>query len=121
MASSKGIVAIGLISMVLVFAIFVQEAGAEYIGNPALGKGAAPGCGPLHPEMCRDKPGNEYQRGCEKENRCRGEAGAEYIGNPALGRGAAPGCGPLHPEMCRDKPGNEYQRGCEKENRCRGG
>ncbi|KAE8650705.1 hypothetical protein Csa_010421 [Cucumis sativus] len=31
----------------------------------------SPGCSPTHPELCRVKSANPYQRGCNRIDRCR--------------------------------------------------
>ncbi|KAB1208767.1 Protein RALF-like 9 [Morella rubra] len=81
MVLSKGSIVVWLcVFMVVVCGLLVQDTNAvlvqavdkDQIGNPAMGKGAAPNCDPSHPGSCHDSPANHYQRGCEKINDCRG-------------------------------------------------
>ena len=37
-----------------------------------VGGDVSPGCSPTHPELCRVKIANPYQRGCNQIYRCRG-------------------------------------------------
>ncbi|KAK3183673.1 hypothetical protein Dsin_030959 [Dipteronia sinensis] len=110
--------------------LFVTDTEATSIGNGALGRDDIP-CGPNNRENCKEgPPANNYQRGCERSERCRGgkkkgkssqDTEATSIGNGALGRDDIP-CGPNNRENCKEgPPANNYQRGCERSERCRGG
>ncbi|KAF5741494.1 hypothetical protein HS088_TW10G00492 [Tripterygium wilfordii] len=73
MALSK-MMAVLCLSMLLVSAVFVEEAYGR--SGPEISYGAIVGNNKhfcrLHPERCKDKPANNYNRGCDHSTRCRG-------------------------------------------------
>ncbi|CAK7349859.1 unnamed protein product [Dovyalis caffra] len=72
---SKNLMVFGLTLMVVCACFAPIVAGDEppTIGYGAIGKGGIPGCSPKNPnaKACNNVPANPYDRGCEKENRCR--------------------------------------------------
>ncbi|CAK7349863.1 unnamed protein product [Dovyalis caffra] len=72
---SKNLMVFGLTLMVVCacFASIVAGDEPPTIGYGAIGKGGIPGCSPKNPnaKACNEVPANPYDRGCEKENRCR--------------------------------------------------
>jgi hypothetical protein len=70
MAMSKGMVL--CLCVIMLCGLFVKDTNATVISNGAMVKNRAAPCSRLHPQDCVTPPANEYQRGCEKEERCRG-------------------------------------------------
>ncbi|CAK7349860.1 unnamed protein product [Dovyalis caffra] len=72
---SKNLMVFGLTLMVVCACFAPIVAGDEppTIGYGAIGKDGIPGCSPKNPnaKACNNVPANPYDRGCEKENRCR--------------------------------------------------
>ncbi|CAK7349866.1 unnamed protein product [Dovyalis caffra] len=72
---SKSLMVFGLTLMVVCacFAPIVSGDEPPTIGYGAIGKDGIPGCSPKNPnaKACNEVPANPYDRGCEKENRCR--------------------------------------------------
>ncbi|VYS49669.1 unnamed protein product [Arabidopsis thaliana] len=74
MGMSKSIKVILSLALVVFLALAGTKVEAtRYITYPAIDRGDhAVHCDKAHPNTCKKKQANPYQRGCEKINRCRG-------------------------------------------------
>ena len=57
----------------------VKDTEATLIDNGAIAQGGNPRCSHEHPELCKMKPGNQYDRGCSREDGCRGPPDDEKV------------------------------------------
>ena len=65
-----------VLCLVLFVLVLVQEVDcgpAKYIHYGAIGRDEIPGCSPKYPHNCHKEEANPYDRGCERETRCRQE------------------------------------------------
>ncbi|KAL5794207.1 hypothetical protein ACOSP7_002801 [Xanthoceras sorbifolium] len=75
MVMSKRMMVVFGLCLLMACTVFVRETEAN-IHNGALGKGNAISCDPNNRKNCKEgPPANEYERGCNAMNRCRGGHG----------------------------------------------
>lgn len=59
-------------ALIITISIVMSTTKASTIGNPAMKADEPKGCPPGSPQGCTTQPANQYKRGCETGERCRG-------------------------------------------------
>lgn len=68
-----------VLTCLVVLMQMIGESSGRYIEYGPMKGDEIPGCGPKHPEMCREQQANPYNRGCSPLERCREGTNEEYF------------------------------------------